>query len=304
MAIWLWKGKSLTSDRKIWHNSPSVFTRLNDKLNIPVLTYHAVNVIKNTYAENDHLALLTDLETIDELGLRIIPLRRVVDWQQGLLADEEVSRAVAITFDDGAWFDFYDLDHPSCGMQRSMFNILKDFNERRDMALQAHATSFVISSPAARSSLDKTGLIGKGWWGDEWWSEAMSSGIFDVECHSWDHVHPELEQVAQQDQLKGDFSQVKNFADAEIQIKQAGEYISGVLAGKNPTLFAYPYGSASDYLVTDYLPNNLARHKFRAAFTTEPHAVSKTDNNWLLPRYVFGRDWTSVQGLKAILNKI
>ena len=274
------------------------------KLNIPILTYHAINVIKNTYEENDHLALAADFETIRELGLRIIPLSRVVDWHAGLLADEEVAGSVAITFDDGAWFDFYDLDHPTCGMQRSMFNILRDFNDQSGQTLRAHATSFVISSPDARSSLDKTGLIGKGWWGDQWWLKAASSGILDVECHSWDHVHPELEQVAQQNQLKGDFSQVKSFADAEVQFKRAGEYIAGVLGGRSPTLFAYPYGSVSDYVVKEYLPENRSRHKFRAAFTTEPAAVSRTDNTWLLPRFVFGRDWTSPQGLKTILNKI
>ena len=260
-------------------------------------------MIQNTYAENDHLALAADLETISGLGLKIIPLSQVVDWHQGLLADEEVAGSVAITFDDGAWFDFYDLDHPTCGMQRSMFNILKDFNDQSGQVLQAHASSFVISSPKARASLDKTGLIGKGWWGDQWWREAASSGILDVECHSWDHVHPELETVAQQNQLKGDFSQVKNFADAEVQIKQAGEYIAGVLDGNRPALFAYPYGSVSDYVVKEYLPENRSRHGFRAAFTTDPRAVSGTDNIWLLPRFVFGRDWTSVQGLKSILNK-
>jgi len=274
------------------------------KLNIPVLTYHAINVIKNTYEENDHLALAADLETIKELGLRIIPLARVVDWHDGLLTDEEVARSVAITFDDGAWFDFYDLDHPTCGMQRSMFNILRDFNDQSGQTMQAHATSFVISSPDARTSLDKTGLIGKGWWGDQWWLEAASSGILDVECHSWDHVHPELERVAQQDQLKGDFSQVKHFADAEIQFKQAGDYIAGVLADNSPTLFAYPYGAVSDYIVNEYLPENQSGHGYRAAFTTDPRAISKTDNRWLLPRFVFGRDWKSSQGLQAILNRI
>jgi len=272
-------------------------------LSIPILTYHAINVINNNYAENDHLALASDLETLCELGLKIIPLSQVVDWHQGLLADEEVSRSVAITFDDGSWFDFYDLDHPTCGMQRSMFNILKDFNARNATTAPAHATSFVISSPQARSSLDKSGLIGKDWWGDQWWREAASSGILDVECHSWDHVHPELDQVAQQDQVKGDFSQVKSFSDAEIQFAKAGEYIGGVLGGKRPTLFAYPWGSASDYAVNDYLPGNRSRHGFRAAFTVEPDAVSKTHNPWLLPRFVCGRDWSSPQGLRKILDR-
>jgi len=287
LAIWPSKGKSLTKSLKIWHNSQPVLANLSNKLNIPVLTYHAINVINNTYAENDHIALAADLETINDLGLKIIPLSRVVDWHQGLLTDAEVARS-----------------HPTCGMQRSMFNILRDFNDRSGQLMQAHATSFVISSPDARTSLDKTGLIGKGWWGDQWWLEAASSEIFDVECHSWDHVHPELEHVVQQDQLKGDFSQVKTFEDAEIQFKQAGEYIAGILAGKRPTLFAYPYGSVSDYVVEQYLPENRSKHGYRAAFTTDPRAISKADNRWLLPRFVFGRDWTCSSDLKTILNSI
>jgi len=271
---------------------------------IPVLTYHAINVITNDYAGNDHLALASDLETIRELGLSIIPLGRLVDWHQGLLTDAEVSRSVAITFDDGSWFDFYDLDHPSCGMQRSMFNILKDFNARHQTIRPAHATSFVISSPQARRSLDKSCMVGKDWWGDQWWPEAAASGILDVECHSWDHVHPELDQVAQQDQLKGDFRQVKSFADAEIQFAKAGEYIGEVLAGARPTLFAYPWGLASDYVINEYLPQNHSRHRFRAAFTIEPGAVSRTDSRWLLPRFVCGRDWTSALGLTRILKQV
>lgn len=272
-------------------------------MKIPVLTYHAINVITNDYAENDHIALASDLETIHSLGLTIIPLSRLVDWQQGELSDVEVSRSVAITFDDGSWFDFYDLDHPSCGMQRSMFNILKDFNARTETTRPAHATSFVISSSQARDSLDRSCMVGKDWWGDQWWPEAASSGILDIECHSWDHVHPELDQVTQREQLKGDFRQIKTFADAEIQFGKAGEYIGTVLAGKRPTLFAYPWGQVSDYVVDEYLPQNRSVHRFRAAFTIAPRAVSRADNQWLLPRFVFGRDWKSPQGLTRILEQ-
>ena len=272
------------------------------QLKIPVLTYHGMNINKNTYAENDHLALASDLETISELGLKVIPLSRVVDWHQGSLSDEEVSRTVAITFDDGSWFDYYDLDHPTCGVQRSMINILKDFNLRNVSGHMAHVTSFVISSPQARSSLDKSCMIGKDWWGDQWWMDAASSGIMDVECHSWDHVHPELDNVAQQNQIKGDFGQVKSFIDSELQFTKAGEYIGSVL-GNRPSLFAYPYGSASDYVVNEYLPKYQSRHQFRAAFTTEPKAVSKADSKWLLPRFVCGHDWRSPQELKEILTR-
>jgi peptidoglycan/xylan/chitin deacetylase (PgdA/CDA1 family) len=274
---------------------------LDFALKIPVITYHGVNVINNSYADNDHLALASDLQTIKDLGFRIIPLSRLVDWHQGEVADEDVARCVAITLDDGSWFDFYDLDHPTCGIQRSMFNILNDFNAPSGADNQAHATSFVISSPQARTSLDRTGLIGKDWWGDQWWLEASTSGVLDIQCHSWDHVHPELDQVAQKDQIKGDFSQVNNFNDADIQFRKAGEYIGKILAGKQPDIFAYPYGAASDYAVTEYLPDKQSNHKFRAAFTTEAKAVSSSDNRWLLPRFVFGRDWVSPQGLKEIL---
>lgn len=263
-----------------------------------------MNVIRNNYLENDHLALASDLETIKGLGLNIIPLSRVVNWQQGMVEAEEVSNSVAITFDDGSWFDYYDLEHPTCGMQRSMFNILCDFSTREEPARQVHASSFVISSPRARSSLDKSCMIGKDWWGDQWWFEAVASGILDVECHSWDHLHPALERVAQVDQMKGDFIHVDNFADCEIQFRKAGRYIGNILAGNPPTLFAYPYGTASEYAVKDYLPGNEPIHGFRAAFTTEPRPVSRTDNVWLLPRFVFGRDWTSPSGLEDILNNV
>jgi len=273
-------------------------------MQIPVLTYHSINVIRNAYAGNDHLALESDLKTISELGFRIIPLSQVVDWHQGELTDEEVSRTVAITFDDGSWFDYYDLYHPTCGMQRSMFNILKDFQDQSETPESVHATSFVISSPEARSSLDKSCMIGKDWWGDQWWLKAQNSGLLDVECHSWDHVHTELDQVAQQDQLKGDFSKVDSLMDAEFQFVRAGEYIGQVLDGKRPTLFAYPYGKASDYVVNEYLPGFRSRHQFRAAFTTEPKAVTKSDSIWLLPRFVFGHDWKSPQGLTEILEKV
>ncbi len=147
-------------------------------------------------------------------------------------------------------------------------------------------------------------MIGKDWWGDQWWPEAAASGIFDIECHSWDHVHAELERVAQRDQVKGDFRRVDNFTDCESQFAQAGEYIGRVLGGERPTLFAYPYGTVSGYAVTEYLPKYQKNHGFRAAFTTGSKALSKADNIWLLPRFVFGQDWRTPQGLEDILNAV
>lgn len=271
-------------------------------MNIPVLTYHSMNISGNSYAENDHVALASDLETIKALGFKVIPLNRVVEWHQGGIADEDVSRSVALSFDDGSWFDFYDLDHPTCGMQRSMFNILKGSPQYKSQPGSVHATSFVISSPDARLSLDKSAMIGNGWWDDGWWQQAKASGLMSIECHSWDHVHPELAHVAQQRQLTGDFAHVDSLIDSEIQFARAGEYIGEVLGGMRPTLFAYPYGTVSDYVATQYLPQYQSSHQFKAAFTTEAKAVSKTDSVWKLPRFVCGHDWKSPQELERILN--
>jgi len=271
---------------------------------IPVLTYHGMNVGGNDYSNNDHVALASDLQSISELGKKIIPLSRVVDWREGRLREDEIAGAVALSIDDGSWFDFYDIDHPVCGVQRSMFNILLDHQGRNGGGRPVHMTSFVISSPEARSLLDKSCMVGKGWWGDEWWKEADESGLMDIANHSWDHVHPELDIVAQRDQVKGDFSKVDSFADANIQITRSGEYIAEVLGGRSPDLFAYPWGVASDYLASDYLPNNRPRHGLRAAFTIEPRPVSRSDNRWLLPRYVCGRDWHSEREFRSLLQSI
>ncbi len=271
---------------------------------IPVLTYHAMNIGGNDYSSNDHVALATDLRSIRKLGKPVIPLSHVVDWHEGKRTDEEVFDAVAISIDDGSWFDYYDLDHPTCGTQRSMFNIARDHQNRDRERRPVHLTSFVIASPEARSSLDRSCMIGKEWWGDQWWKEAADSGIMEIASHSWDHVHPQLEVVAQRDQIKGDFSKVDCFDDAERQIAQAGEYIARVLNGRKPDLFAYPWGAASDYVVTEYLPEFLERHGLRAAFNIEPRPVTKSDNTWLLPRFVCGRDWKSQQGLQNILAAI
>lgn len=268
-----------------------------------MLTYHAVNIINNSYPENDHLALASDLETLTRLGWRIVPLNDVVQWHRGTRGDWASAKIVAFSCDDGSWFDYYDLDHPTCGMQVSFLNILRNFSGQAGGALSTppHITSFVISSPDARGELDQKGLIGKGWWGDEWWADADASGLMDIACHSWDHVHPDLERVAQREQKKGDFTMVDTFEDCEVQVKQAGAYIAQKLGGRQPTLFAYPWGQASEYIRSEYLPRHQEKHQFRAAFTTQAKPVEKSDSVWSLPRFVFGRDWKSPEGLEALL---
>jgi peptidoglycan/xylan/chitin deacetylase (PgdA/CDA1 family) len=269
-------------------------------LSVPVLTYHGVNILENTYAENDHLALTRDLKTIRSLGRPIVPLASVVAWQLGELDGEHVRNAVALTFDDGSWFDYYDLEHPSCGPQRSLFNILRD--HRKDSGLeQLHASSFVIASPEARELLDQRGLIGKGWWTDSWWAEAQRSGLMSIESHSWDHVHPQLDQVAQEQNAKGDFAAVASRADCDRQIAESAAYIRRVAGMGSARFFAYPYGQVSDYLAKIYFPKYGANLGYEAAFTTDARPVRRDDDRWRLPRFVFGRDWNAPSGLEFLL---
>ena len=275
------------------------------KLRIPVLTYHGVNILTNRYQENDHLGLAADLREISRLGYQIVSLSEIVDWHQGIVEDTQLEKTLAITFDDGSWFDYHDLPHPTCGQQRSLFNILRDFQAEAGVDAQPrlHATSFVICSPDAREQLDRNGLIGKGWWGDDWWDDAQKSGLMSIQCHSWDHVHPDVEPVAQADNIKGDFSRVAGFDDCDVQVRKAAEYIASVVEGHRPDLYAYPYGQSSDYLARDYFPQRSADHGFRAAFTTESKAVSRHDDIWRLPRFVFGHDWRSTDQLGQMLER-
>lgn len=270
---------------------------------VPVLTYHSLNVHQNSYAGNDHCAFESDLRTMDRLGLKIIPLSRVLDWYEGRISYREVKECVAVTLDDGSWLDYHDVIHPSCGTQVSMFNLLKQFQRSvtRVPQLSLHVSSFVIASSEAREELDQKNLLGNGWWGDEWWQEAQTSSLMSIECHSWDHAHPTLEKVAQKENLKGDFHAIDTYEECVDQVTRAAEYIEKT-AGKRPAYYAYPWGQASDYMVSVFMPDHQQEHQFEAAFSIESKHLTREDNRWYLPRYVCGRDWKSPEELEAILK--
>lgn len=270
-------------------------------MNIPVLTYHSNNVTDNSYAGNDHVALEADLKRISELDVEIISLEEVYGWHQGQALNTRGRGCVALTFDDGSDFDYFDLPHPKLGLQRSFLNILRAHNERTRM--RVCASIFVISSPDARKFLDQRCLIGKGWWNDHWWPAAEASGLMSIECHSWDHVHPCLERVAQAQNLKGDFSAISSWGDCDQQVRRAADYIESRLAGRRPRFFAYPWGQSSTYLKETYMPGETGRHRFLAAFTTEPSPVTRSHSRWDLPRFICGRDWRSVDELAALLGQ-
>ncbi len=265
---------------------------------IPVLTYHATNIDGNDYADNDHVALEQDLRLIDALGWRILPLHRVVELHLAGRADE-TRNAVALSFDDGSHWDWYDIHHHRHGRQRSLAGILRDFRAETGRP-DVHATAFVIASPQARQTLDRTCLLNRGWWTDEWWPQAKWAGIA-IENHSWDHNHDTLETTAQRHGRKGEFFSIETYEECDIEVRQAADYIDSRIAPDTCRLFAYPYGHYSEYLAEEYFPSFMNQHRQLAAFTTIDRPVTNADSRWCLPRYVCGWHWHSPMELEALL---
>jgi Polysaccharide deacetylase len=270
-------------------------------MQIPVLTYHSAYISGDAYDCNDHVAFHHDLRLVHGLGLRIISLDGMVERIRAGVSS--LQGYVAFSMDDGTNFDYYDLPHPTWGVQRSMLNIMKDFVAEYgvDAQPEIHATSFVIVSSDARNELDRTCLIGRDWYTDEWWASAIDSGLMGIGNHSWDHNHPTLGRVAQRHQEKGNFLNIDTYADADAQIRQAGDFLSAKTGGRASRLFAYPFGEVSGYLADEYLPERVAEHKLTAAFTTRQGASNFRPSLWTLPRFVCRDDWRTMDELSALL---
>jgi hypothetical protein len=269
---------------------------------IPVLTYHAANVDSNDYGSNDHVAFASDLQLIDALGFRVVCLSDVVN---ALLVDSALpDRAVAVSFDDGTDLDYRDRVHPKQGVQRGMLNILRDFRAAERVARQPflHATAFVIVSPDARDQLDKKCMLGEGWYGDDWWAPAVSSGLLGIANHSWDHNHHVISTNPQRSST-GNFLCIDSLALADMEIRSARQYIDSIASNESADLFAYPYGESNPFLIEEYFPLGPTRTGVRAAFNTTPSHVARGANRWLLPRYVCGAHWKSPEELRRILQQ-
>jgi len=269
-------------------------------MRVPILTYHANNVAGIEYADNDHVALAEDLRMIHRAGLRIVPLARVVDALLGLAPESSAVDAVAISFDDGSWLDWHDVEHPAFGPQRGLAGVLRDF--QAETGATVHATSFVIVSPEARAELDRTCLAGHGWWGHDWWCPALREGLLAIESHSWDHNHDTLAPVGDMSRKRGTFRSIDDHAAADLQIRKAADWLDAHLAPHRASLFAYPYGETNEYLTGEYLPRFTHEHRVRAAFGTEPAPVTRSSDRWNLPRYICGQHWRSPQELGRILR--
>lgn len=268
-------------------------------MKIPVLTYHSMRIHGNEYASNDLVALAADLETLRRKGFEVRPLRELVDAWLDTPQALQGRRVAAITCDDGGDFDFHDLPHPTAGTQRSVLNILRDSEAR---GFRAHATSFVIVSPEARAELDRSCMIGRGWWNDAWWPQAVASGLMHVGNHSWDHNHDALPESFSHGVERGTFRTIDREALADAEIRMAAQLLRRRAPNPGDHLFAYPYGESNPYLVTEYFPRHGEALGIRAACCDDPEHWRESADRWRIPRFICARDWKSPGELERILD--
>ena len=132
---------------------------------------------------------------------------------------------------------------------------------------------------------------------DNWWKAAGDTGIIQIENHSWDHNHPDALLFSR----KHSFQTVTGLRRCNKQILKSQKYIESI-TGIRPTLFAYPWGESSPYLLNEYLPEHKSNHSLIAAFSCEPEMVNAQTNPWNIPRFVCGLHWKTSEELEALLS--
>jgi hypothetical protein len=252
--------------------------------------------------------LAADLAALSSIHARIVSLESVAQAHDARHWPDGDSLEVAITFDDGPLFDFADFVHRAWGPQKSFRNILAESAASSgNDAAAACATSFVIASPEARAQMERSPDCGfaelSGWLGDGWWSDAARSGLLSIGNHSWDHVHPAVDRVAQREQIRGDFSKIADYPDGDAQVRASSDYILSRLSNVSFLPFAYPSGQVSEYLCAEYFPQYPALHRCFAAFSTAGRGIDPDDSIWSLPRFVCGWHWHSTEELLVLLQR-
>ena len=273
-------------------------------MKVPVLTYHSLDIHGNDYDNNDLVALASDIRTITRAGFRIAPLHALVAaWLKDRTALDG-QKIVALTCDDGTDFDYFDLPHPTAGVQRSVVNLMRDF-QRGNPGTQPtlHITSFPIVSPLARDRLDATCMIGTKWWNDSWWRAAVASGFMGIGNHSWDHNHGTLEDQAVPGLPRGSFAVVDTEAAADYEIRQANAWLRRYIPNDSIALFAYPYSETNEFLRGDYLPRVGAQIGLIAALgSVDPAYWTESSDRWYIPRFISRHAWKSPADLQRILD--
>ncbi|MCK7595601.1 polysaccharide deacetylase family protein [Pseudomarimonas salicorniae] len=262
----------------------------------PILTYHSQLLFGNDYRNNSHVGLAADLEVIAASGRQIIGLRELVASLRGA-RDLPLDELVCITFDDGPDFDWLDIEHPEHGPQPSFATLLRRHAAAHPGQRPICATSFVIADAGARHEIS-TQAMGREWMNDHWWREAAASGLLQIDSHGLDHRHPCL---APGDADWGHFHAIADEVSCAQQVDAANSIIAE-RSGQPPRIFAYPYGQASEYLRSEYLPRHGQRLGLEAAVSIEPGHFHWDSDPWFLPRYVSLAHWHSPEELASLLR--
>lgn len=270
---------------------------------IPVLCYHSWT-IGDQYNNDDHIALEQDLQLLSQRGYLILPVEKLIDLKRGRLPKSYVTqnKLVCISFDDGKAYDYIDGERPDGSIIKSFARILRECSETLPTLLPGtRAASFVIGSAEARSMIwnDSPQLTS-----DDWWLECADEGTLGLANHSWDHVHENVETVYQQNNIKGSFHEIRTFEDAEAQIAKTQDLLNEKLQGNHLPVFCYPFGHVSEYLKTEYLPQNSDRLGIFGAFSTAGKAVTENTDIWAIPRFVCGYHWRTPEQLANVLTEI
>ncbi len=266
-----------------------------------VLTYHSQNVNGVSYADNDHIALRSDLRALRTAGRQVISARALAQALAGQAAALP-ERCVVLTCDDGTLLDWEPFAHPLHGMQAPFAQIVREaIADGLNAPTQGALTSFVIASDAARAAIDTESHAGHPISSAAWWSAAAHEGLMDLGCHSWDHCARGLTAEQRYSKQAGSFRGVDNQRDADQQVRHAGDAIRAHCADHaQARLFAYPYGETTDFLVKSYFPN--AAHGMLAAFTDGAEVVTPATNRWTIPRYVCGFHWRSAEAFAQLMG--
>ena len=208
-------------------------------MRIPILAYQPARIDGNDYRSNDLVALAADLRHVTARGFRVMPLRTIVDAWLDNRGGELDDRIVAFTVQNGADFDYIDLPHPTAGPQRSVHRILQEFaREAGRKHKSLNVTSFVIASPEARVVLDKECLVGKGWWSDAWWPDAVRSGAIHLANHSWTHNHDKLPPSLRRSSSANTFLTIDSREAADYEIRTAADFLRQCAPNPGTGLFA------------------------------------------------------------------
>ena len=275
---------------------------------IPVLCYHSWRIEGNDYGSNDHVAMARDLKALKEAGYQLLSVSLLVSALRNGSANQQFTgkRLVCVTFDDGFLYDVEDMTHPHIGLIPSFHTLLNrddQIPERFDEGPKAVA--FVIASDQARKDL-RLSSDPEGYWDlrNDWWLEAAQGDTIAIGNHSWDHTHPDVDQVKQREGKKGSFLAIDNAADAYAQVIEAQHEIDLHTRGRALKIFCYPYGDVPYFLQHDFMPTEAAEAGILAAFGTARELVTPASDIWNLPRLVCGQHWDHESALIPLINNL